>query len=234
MLTVSGYIPIKPNCVRSGLRSLRESSIQNSTVLCLRSTGCADAMQESRIQSFTQFSASLEKTCLHGGNGGAQNASRFFNSSFLHVAEQDRGSNLGPRRSIASVKWSVRSRRQQNSSGLGFATNASELVFISSSGLPGKTSKTPRLRRSNAKASFRTMRVSQVESAIFPQSRRDEGRPSENFPVPHPRRPPGFSLSVGQPRGLVPVAKHQFVESLRLSALCGSDQRAVRVFACAY
>ncbi len=86
MLTVSGYNPINPNSVRPGLPIARESSIQTSTVLCLPLTGCANAMQESSIQSSAQFPASLEKTCLHGGNGGAQDPSRFFDRSFLHVA----------------------------------------------------------------------------------------------------------------------------------------------------
>jgi hypothetical protein len=59
---------------------------------------------------------------------------------------------FGPNRLIALVKRSVHSRCQQDCSGLGlWSTNTSGLDLTSSSGLPGKTSKTPRLRRSNMK-----------------------------------------------------------------------------------
>src|SRR6266446_6601492 len=110
---------------------------------------------------------------------------------------------FGPKRLIASVKSSVRSCLQHDSSGLGlWSTNDSEPDLTPSSGLSVKTSKTPRLRRSNMNASFMAMRVSQVETATFPERRRDEGRPCENSPAPHLRHPPCYSLSVAPRREL--------------------------------
>jgi hypothetical protein len=67
----------------------------------------------------------------------------------------------------------VRSRRQQDSSGFGlWSTNDSELDLTS--GLSGKTSRNPRLRRSNMNASFMAMRVSQ-------NSAKPSGGPNRSF-----------------------------------------------------